>query len=76
MALHLQLASEHFTLHGFPIGWQFSMTLVHLFLHEIINLAGWKRGDTAFPYIMLKEVINLAGATAELANLCFDANKG
>ena len=52
------------------------MTLAHLLLHEIINLAGWKRGDTAFPYIMLKEVINLPGATAELADLCFDANKG
>lgn len=52
------------------------MTLVHLLLYEIINLAGWKRGDTTFLYIMLKEVINLAGAAAELADLCFDVNKG
>ena len=52
------------------------MILVDLLLYEIINLAGWKRGDTAFPYITLKEVVNLAGAAAKLADLCFDAGKG
>ena len=52
------------------------MTLVDLLLHEILNLVGWKRNDTTLPYIMLKEVVNLASAAAELADPCFDAGKG
>ena len=44
--------------------------------HEIMNLVGWKRSDTTLPYIMLKEVVNLASAAAELADPCFDAGKG
>ena len=41
------------------------MTLVDLLLHEIMNLVGWKRNETTLPYIMLKEVVNLASAAAE-----------
>ena len=52
------------------------MTLVDLLLHEIVNLVGWKRNDTTLPYTMLKEVVNLASAAAELADPCFDAAKG
>ena len=52
------------------------MTLVDLLLHEIVNLVGWKRNDTTLPYTMLKEVVNLASAAAELADHCFDAGKG
>ena len=52
------------------------MTLVDLLLHEIMNLVGWKRNYTTLPYIMLKEVVNLASAAVELADPCFDTGKG
>ena len=52
------------------------MTLVDLLLHEILNLVGWKRNDTTLRYNMLKKVVNLASAAAELADPCFDAGKG
>ena len=52
------------------------MTLVALHLHEIMNFVGWKRSNTALPYILLKKVVNRAGAAAELADLCFGAGKG
>ena len=52
------------------------MTLVDLLVHEIMNLVGWKRNDSTLPYIMLKEVVNLSGAAAELADPRFDSGKG
>ena len=74
VALRQQPGGEHFT--GFR-------TEVAIFndssgspFHEIMNLAGWKRSDTTLPYIMLKEVVNLASVAAELADPCFDAGKG
>ena len=51
------------------------MTLVDLLLHEIMNLVGWERRHKTLPYIMLKEVVNLASAATELADPCFDAGK-
>ena len=68
VALRQQLASEHFTPHGFRIGVAISMALMGLHLHEIMDLA--------LPYITLKEVVDPAGAAAKLADLCFDTGKG
>ena len=76
VALHQQLASEHFTPHGFRIGMAISMALVGLHLREIMDLVGWKRSGAALPNFLLKEVVNPAGVAAKLADPRFDTGKG
>ena len=52
------------------------MASMGLHLHEFYGSCWPERSDVALAYITLKEVVDLAGAAAKLADLCFDIGKG
>ena len=68
-ALADQLSGDRYTLHGFRSGAAVSLALSGVSLHEIMDHVGWKNSSTALHYITLKQVVNPAGAAAQLENL-------
>ena len=70
-----QLSGDRYTLHGFRSGAAISLALSGVSLHEIMDHVGWKNSSTALHYIKLKQVVNLAGAVAKLADLNVEIGK-
>ena len=59
----------HFTIHGFRSGVAVALTPEGVSHHEIMDHVGLKSGRSAFHYIKLKQVIDLAGAAATVADM-------
>jgi integrase len=74
-SLRGHLTRERYTLHGFRSGVAVSLALAGVSLHEIMDHVGWKSSRTAMHYIKLRQVVNPAGAAAQLADLDYDVGK-
>lgn len=73
--LSKQLSSDHFSLHGFCSGAAVSLALDGVSLHKIMDHVGWRSSKTALHYIKLKQVVNLAGAAAKVADLPLESGE-
>ena len=63
------MSSDHFTIHGFRSGAAVSLAPEGVSHHEIMDHVGWESSRSALHYIKLKQVIDLAGAAARVADM-------